>query len=317
MTPTTPPPGAAQPTAPAHPALPAIEQAIRAQTGNGFHIATAREVSGGSIHTALHVEDASGAAYFVKVGDSDCAPMFDAEADGLAAIAASGSFRTPAVIACGTDSAHAFLVLENLDLRPLQSAEDGTRFADALVRLHRNRGDAFGWTRDNFIGRSPQQNTPHANWAHFFVEYRLRPQFALAREKGFGSELHREGERLFERVPALFLDYRPQESLVHGDLWHGNAAVLADGTPVVFDPAVHRGDRESDLAMSELFGGFPASFYATYRRTWPLHEDYEQRKLVYSLYHVLNHLNLFGRGYLREALRLASRLNHALAQRRD
>jgi fructosamine-3-kinase len=310
MTPTTPRPDHA------HPTLPAIEQAIRAHTGNAFRIAATHAVGGGSIHTALRVADASGAAYFVKLSDADCAAMFDAEADGLAAIAASRSFRTPAVIACGTDGAHAFLVLEHLDLRPLNSAEDGARFADALVRLHRNRGDTFGWPRDNFIGRTPQHNAPHANWAHFFVEHRLRPQFTLARANGFGSELHREGERLFDRVPALFLDYRPQESLLHGDLWHGNAAVLADGTPVVFDPAVHRGDRESDLAMSELFGGFPSSFYAEYRKAWPLHEDYEQRKLVYRLYHVLNHLNLFGRGYLREALRLVTRLNQELAQGR-
>ncbi|MHB1375753.1 MAG: fructosamine kinase family protein [Thauera sp.] len=315
MTPATPRPDAAQPIAAAHPALPAIEQAIRAQAGSGFHIAATREVGGGSIHTALRVEDASGAACFVKAGDADCATMFDAEADGLAAIAASGSFRTPAVIACGAEGAHAFLVLEHLDLRPLQSDEDGERFADALVRLHRDRGDRFGWTRDNFIGRTPQQNTPHANWAHFFVEHRLRPQFALARTKGFGNELLREGERLFDRVPALFLDYRPQESLVHGDLWHGNAAVLADGTPVVFDPAVHRGDRESDLAMSELFGGFPSSFYAEYRKAWPLHEDYEQRKMLYDLHQLLNHLNQFGRGYLGEVQRTLARLERVLPAR--
>lgn len=316
MSSTTPPPEAPRPDI-VHPALPAIEHAIRAHTGNAFRITSACPVGGGSMHTALRVEDATGSAYFVKLGDAASAPMFEAEADGLAAIAASASFRTPAVIACAVDGAHAFIVLEHLDLRPLQSAEDGERFAEALVRLHRDRGDTFGWPRDNFIGRNPQQNTPHANWAHFFVEHRLRPQFAQAREKGFGNDLHREGERLFDRVPALFLDYRPQESLLHGDLWHGNAGVLADGTPVVFDPAVHRGDRESDLAMSELFGGFPASFYVEYRKAWPLHEDYERRKLLYSLYHVLNHLNLFGRGYLREAMRLANRLNQILARRRD
>lgn len=317
MTPATPRPDAAQPIAAAHPALPAIEQAIRAQAGSGFHIAATREVGGGSIHTALRVEDASGAAYFVKAGDADCAAMFDAEADGLAAIAASGSFRTPAVIACESGDMHAFLILEWLELRPVTKPEDGARFADALIRLHRDNGEHFGWTRDNFIGRNPQRNTPHVNWAHFFVEQRLRPQFELARAKGYGGDLHRQGERLLDRVPALFLDYRPTASLLHGDLWHGNAAVLADGTPATFDPAVHRGDRESDLAMSELFGGFPSSFYAAYRKAWPLHEDYEQRKLLYSLYHVLNHLNLFGRSYLREALRLATRLNEELARRRD
>lgn len=316
MNATTSPPEPPRPDL-AHPALPAIEHAIRAHVGNAFHISSARPVGGGSIHTALRVEDATGRAYFVKVGDATCAPMFEAEADGLAAIAASASLRTPAVIARSSEAPHAFLVLEYLELRPLQSAEEGARYADALVRLHRDRGDSFGWHRDNFIGRTPQTNAPHANWAHFFVEHRLRPQFALARASGFGNELHREGERLFDRVPALFLDYRPQESLLHGDLWHGNAAVLADGTPVVFDPAVHRGDRESDLAMSELFGGFPSSFYAEYRKAWPLHEDYEQRKLLYSLYHVLNHLNLFGRGYLREAMRLATRLNEELGRRRD
>lgn len=313
---TSPQPEAPQPDR-AHRALPAIEHVLRAHTGNAFRIVGARPVGGGSIHTALRLDDASGGAHFVKLGDAASAPMFEAEADGLAAIAASESLRTPAAIACAVDGPHAFLILEHLDLRPLQSADDGARFADALVRLHRNCGNTFGWTRDNFIGRSPQQNAPHANWAHFFVEHRLRPQFALARANGFGAELHREGERLFDRVPALFLDYRPQASLLHGDLWHGNAAVLVDGTPVVFDPAVHRGDRESDLAMSELFGGFPSSFYAEYRKTWPLHEDYEQRKLLYGLYHVLNHLNLFGRGYLREAMRLATRLNEELGQRRD
>ena len=241
----------------------------------------------------------------------------DVEADGLGAIAASGSLRTPAVIARGGDEAHAILVLEWLDLQPLTSAADGARFAEALAALHRNVGEHFGWPRDNFIGRTPQANTERDNWARFFVEQRLRPQFARARAQGFDIELQRQADRLLDRVPALFLDYRPPESLLHGDLWHGNAAVLADGTPVVFDPAVHRGDREADLAMSELFGGFPSAFYTAYRRAWPLHEDYEQRKPLYSLYHLLNHLNLFGRAYLRESLRLATRLNEELARRRD
>lgn len=311
---------------PAHPALPAVEDAIRAHHGNAFRITHTAPASGGCIHTAMTVSDAAGTRYFVKLGPAHCAPMFAAEADGLAAIAASDSFRTPAVIALGAEGeqdtagqpgGHAFLVLEHLELHPVQSATDGARFAEALVAMHRRTGEIFGWPRDNFIGRSPQHNAPHANWAHFFAEHRLRPQLVLARDKGFGGELHKQGERLLPRIPALFLDYRPRESLVHGDLWHGNAAMLADGTPVLFDPAIHHGDRESDLAMSELFGGFPASFYATYRKAWPLHEDYEQRKLLYSLYHVLNHLNLFGRGYLGEALRLMMKLNEELALGRE
>jgi fructosamine-3-kinase len=300
-----------------HPALPAIEAALRNVMGERLRIVSAQPVTGGSIHSALRLDEAGGARFFAKLATAAQAPMLEAEADGLAAIAASGSLRTPAVIALGADEAHAFLVLEWLELQPLASATDGARFAEALAGLHRDVGEHFGWPRDNFIGHTPQRNTERDNWARFFVEERLRPQFARAREQGFEIELQRQAERLLDRVPALFLDYRPAVSLLHGDLWHGNAAVLADGTPVVFDPAVHRGDRESDLAMSELFGGFPSAFYAAYRRTWALHEDYEQRKMLYSLYHVLNHLNLFGRGYLREALRLATRLNEELARRRD
>jgi fructosamine-3-kinase len=298
-----------------HPALPAIEAALRNVMGERLRVVSAQPVTGGSIHSALRLDEAGGARFFAKLATAAQAPMFEAEAHGLAAIAASGSLRTPAVIALGADEAHAFLVLEWLELQPLASATDGARFAEALAGLHRDVGEHFGWPRDNFIGHTPQRNTERDNWARFFVEERLRPQFARAREQGFEIELQRQAERLLDRVPALFLDYRPAVSLLHGDLWHGNAAVLADGTPVVFDPAVHRGDRESDLAMSELFGGFPSAFYAAYRRTWALHEDYEQRKMLYSLYHVLNHLNLFGRGYLREALRLATRLNEELARR--
>ncbi|AMO37305.1 fructosamine kinase family protein [Thauera humireducens] len=297
-----------------HPALPLIEHAIRQRVGNQFSIRDIAPVSGGCIHEAVvvtgHCE-----RFFVKLGNAARLPMFEAEVDGLLALAAADGFRTPTPIACGADDAHAFLVLEHLTLRPLHSADEGARFADALVRLHRTRGAHFGWRRDNFIGSTPQRNTPADNWARFFVEHRLHPQFALARQHGFSGELQKQGERLFERVPALFLDYRPTESLLHGDLWHGNAAVLEDGTPAIFDPAVHYGDRESDLAMSELFGGFPGSFYAEYRKAWPMQDDYEKRKLLYSLYHILNHMNLFGRGYLREATRLATRLNEELGRR--
>lgn len=300
-----------------HPALPAIEFAIRQRIGERFRINSAEPAGTGS--GARMLITGAGERFFVKLASADRLPMFEAEIDGLLALAAAGSLRTPEPIASGRsdDDAHAFLILEQLELHPLRSAEDGARFAEALAALHQTTGPHFGWRRSNFIGLTPQRNGFADNWALFFTEHRLRPQFALARDKGFGGELHKQGERLFARVPALFLDYRPRESLLHGDLWHGNAAMLADGTPTIYDPAVHYGDRESDIAMSELFGGFPGSFYARYRQVWPLDEGYEQRKLLYSLYHVLNHLNLFGRSYLGEALRLATRLNQELSLRRD
>ncbi|NTV10497.1 MAG: fructosamine kinase family protein, partial [Zoogloea sp.] len=286
----------------------ALEAAIRAATGSSFRLAGSRPVSGGDIHASLLLEGAGGERYFVKHGDQDAAVMFEAEADGLAALSASAAARVPEVIATGSTDDAAFLVLEWLDLRPVSSEEDGVRAAEALTRLHQCEGEHFGWHRDNFLGRSPQRNTPLDNWSRFFAEFRLKPQLELARAKGYAGELQRNGEKILERLPALFLDYRPRPSLLHGDLWHGNFGMLADGEPVLFDPAVHYGDHEADLAMTELFGGFPGSFYATCRKEWPPAQDAEDRKPLYTLYHLLNHLNLFGRGYLGQVERIARKL---------
>ncbi|THF65897.1 fructosamine kinase family protein [Pseudothauera nasutitermitis] len=299
----------------AHPARGPIETALRAACGEDVRITGLEPVGGGCSHEALSIHSTRG-RFFVKIDARERGPVFAAEADGLAAIAATRTFRTPAVVACTEDEQHAFLILEHLDLHPVQDAAHATRYGETLAALHGHQGEQFGWPADNFLGASPQANTPTDNWARFVVEQRLRPQFARARANGFIGDLQKQGARLYERVPALFLDYRPRPSLLHGDLWHGNAAVLADGTPVAFDPAVHHGDREADLAMCELFGGFPGAFYAAYRSAAPLNEGFEQRKQLYSLYHILNHLNLFGRGYLGEALRLATRLNDTLGARR-
>ncbi len=299
-----------------HPAFSFIEDALRRQLGADFRLRSATATSGGDSHASFIIGDGARSC-FVKLGTREQRPMFEAEADGLAAIAATDCLRVPAVLLVDESPDHAFLVLEHLPLQPLATAADGQRFAEALAQMHRHCGDRFGWPRDNFIGRTQQTNAPEANWARFFVECRLRPQLALAAANGHDEGLRAAGERLCDRVPALFLDYRPQPSLVHGDLWHGNAAMLADGTPVVYDPAVHYGDRESDLAMAELFGGFPEAFYASYRQAWPLHEDHVQRKPLYCLYHLLNHLNLFGRGYLRECLRIINSLNRELSMGRS
>jgi len=166
----------------------------------------------------------------------------------------------------------------------------------------------FGWPRDNFIGSTPQSNRSHASWPSFFAAERLRPQLALAQANGLPRATLSLGERLVEGVGAFFLDYRPQPCLLHGDLWAGNAGELPDGTAVIFDPAVYRGDREADLAMAELFGGFPEAFYAAYRAAWPLDPGFEVRKTLYNLYHILNHFNMFGASYLGQARRMIERL---------
>ncbi len=161
---------------------------------------------------------------------------------------------------------------------------------------------------DNWIGRTPQPNGWQHDWIAFRREQRLGFQLQLAAQNGFGGALQRDGEQLLARLDGLFDGYVPVPSLLHGDLWGGNHGFLADGTPVVFDPALYVGDRECDLAMSELFGGFAADFYAAYRASWPLDAGYAVRKTLYNLYHILNHANLFGGGYAAQAARMTAAL---------
>ena len=148
----------------------------------------------------------------------------------------------------------------------------------------------------------------HASWPEFWQRERLAPQLALAARNGHGDAVGALGERVIEAVPTLLAGHEPAPSLLHGDLWSGNAGFLENGTPVVFDPAVYYGDAEVDLAMTELFAGFPESFYEGYREVRPIGEGYRLRRVLYNLYHVLNHLNLFGDGYLAQAERMMARL---------
>ena len=231
---------------------------------------------------------------FVKTGTAARADAFAAEAEGLQALKLAG-LRVPEVVSQGVDGGRAFLVLEYLEL---QSKGDFAALGRTLAAAHRHAGPRFGWHRDNYIGATPQQNGWCDDWGTFWQERRLRPQLALARKNGFD----------IEDLPLadLLKGHRPAPSLLHGDLWRGNAGFVAGG-PVVFDPAVYYGDREADLAMTELFGGFPPAFYASYKENYPLESGYRQRKHLYNLYHLLNHLNLFGGGYLgqvKQTLRL-------------
>jgi len=227
-----------------------------------------------------------------------------AEADGLAALRAANTVRVPETVVLDDDA----LALEWLELRPLD-ARSGATLGAALAALHRApAGARFGWHADNYIGPTPQENAWCASWPEFFRERRLRPQLARAARQGYRGALQRDGERLLARVESLLDGHAPAPSLLHGDLWGGNAGALPDGTPVIFDPAVYAGDREADLAMTELFGGFPASFHAAYRSAWPLADGYALRRDLYNLYHLLNHLNLFGTSYLDRCQRVLSRL---------
>jgi len=238
------------------------------------------------------------ARFFVKVTLPDQAAMLSAEAEALRAIGQTGSVRVPAVAAAGVAEDAAFLALEWLDI------VDGGRDAAlgrALAALHRTVAPQFGWHRDNTIGTSPQANGWHEDWAAFYRDRRLSPQLEAALRAGHRGRLATDGERLVAAVPALLEGHRPSASLLHGDLWAGNAGRLADGSPVLFDPSSYHGDREADLAMTELFGGFSQDFYAAYLDAAPLPAGFERRRTLYNLYHVLNHLNLFGASYLARA----------------
>ncbi len=280
----------------------AITAAIAEHTGTPFTACSASPVGGGSIHGAWHLHDGL-RHYFVKTNDLAAAPVFAAEARGLQALSAAGAVRTPTFITRGNTASQAFLVLGFLPLAALDR-QSGARLGAALAELHRRTGESFGWPEDNFIGATLQRNATHASWPHFFGDRRLRPQLQLALKNGMDKTLAAKGEAVIERCGGLFIDYRPAASLLHGDLWSGNAAQTGDGTPVIFDPACYYGDRETDIAMAELFGGFPTSFQAGYRAAWPLDPGYETRKPLYNLYHILNHFNLFGGAYRGQAQRM-------------
>src|SRR3569833_273739 len=169
-------------------------------------------------------------------------------------------------------------------------------------------GARYGWHRDNTIGTTPQCNETSDDWVTFWRERRLRFQLQCAAARGCGAALWQKGERLLEKVDALLLGLVPAPSLLHGDLWSGNFAILESGVPGIFDPAVYYGDRETDLAMTELFGCYSREFYEAYHAHYPLADGYPLRKILYFLYHVLNHYNLFGGGYAGQAGRMIDRL---------
>lgn len=275
-----------------------VASAIREATLHPFTLHKSTPVVGGSINEAYQLEGTDGSRYFLKLNDARHLPMFVAETEGLNAIAVTGTIRVPRPIARGSTGRQSYLVLEHLEL---SSHGDARLLGVQLAALHRCKGKSFGFAQDNFIGTTQQPNTWKDDWIDFWRKNRLGFQLHLAEQNGYGGSLQDLGERLMEKLPAFFASYTPQPSLLHGDLWSGNHAFLADGTPTIFDPAAYYGDRECDLAMTELFGGYSEDFYAAYRAAYPLDAGYTTRRDLYNLYHILNHANLFGGGYARQA----------------
>lgn len=263
-------------------------------------------VHGGDINQAFCLSLES-QRYFVKIQQQAPAGFFAAEADGLRRLAETRQIRVPQVLAWGQAGDVDFLALEWIELSRADSVAQA-QLGQQLARLHRLQQPRFGGGWDNWIGTTLQHSPNSDDWVAFYRDHRLQPQLQWARQKGFG-ELSQLAEPVLQRMAGLFVGYEPQPSLLHGDLWSGNQAMDASGMPVIFDPAVSIGDREFDLAMTELFGGFSAEFYSAYQVEWPLDAGYAQRRDLYQLYHVLNHLNLFGSGYLGQAKQLLRRLS--------
>ncbi len=288
-----------------------IADAISAASGNPFQIAGQLDSAGGCINRSLVLRGQDGRRFFVKLNQATRLSMFEAEAAGLLELAAADALRVPAPLTHGLAADQSFLVIEWLDLGRGGNLNWGL-LGEQLARLHRKTSHAFGWHRDNTIGSTPQSNSVSLDWGEFYRDQRLRPQLDLAARNGATKRLLGDGEQLLAGLGAFFLHYTPLPSLLHGDLWSGNVATCA-GEPVIFDPAVYFGDRETDLAMTELFGGFPASFYAAYNAAWPLDDGYSIRKVLYQLYHLLNHFNLFGDSYARQS---QAAIDHLLAELR-
>jgi fructosamine-3-kinase len=252
--------------------------------------------TGGCIHDSQVWAYENGNHYFIKCNQEAKLPVLLAEKNALAALHASRTVRVPRLVFCGSYAGKAVLALEYLELLGLDRSS-GRRLGEQLAAMHGHTREHFGFDGDNFIGANEQRNSWENCWAAFFITHRIGFQFKMAEKRGFelGSLL-----KLEKAVEHALEHHIPSPSLLHGDLWGGNAGSLADGTPVIFDPATYFGDRETDIAFTEVFGGFSREFYDAYCSClddWD-ESGFRRRKTIYNLYHYLNHLNLFGASYL-------------------
>ncbi len=285
---------------------PEISAQISTTVNMPFQAKEIAAIGGGCISETFKVSDEN-KNYFVKLNSASCLPMFEAEAAGLNEIYHSYTLRVPSPICWGKNNNQSWLVLEYLNLNKTSSG-DAAALGFGLAAMHRIHAEHFGWVFDNTIGNTPQTNTLTTNWVQFWRDHRLGYQLKLAKNNGYAGKLQKLGERLMSELYIFFDNASPAASLLHGDLWNGNFSFNTEGQPIIYDPAVYYGDREADIAMTELFGMFPTAFYAAYRDDYPLDSGYNTRKTLYNLYHILNHLNLFGGSYHHQAEQMMKEL---------
>lgn len=261
-----------------------------------FKIIEKEPLEGGDINECYCIGDGND-RYFLKLNDREQLMIFETEAESLHVLNEADCIQVPEFIHLGTCRDKSFLVLNYLPTKVLDNDAAYT-LGQELARLHSwgEQGE-YGFDWDNYIGLTPQPNKWRRRWCRFFAEQRIAWQLQICQEKGIDLG---NIDTITSRVIDLLMHHQPKPSLLHGDLWHGNTAVTVTG-PIIFDPASYWGDRECDIAMTELFGGFPPTFYEGYQSVWPLDEGYLERKELYNLYHVLNHCNLFGGSYIAQA----------------
>lgn len=270
-----------------------IEKHIERKLGK--KVLTVLPVGGGSISSAYKAVLDGGESVFAKVSPQQ-RDMFLKEANGLKELTKSNAIRIPKVLIAEED----ILVLEFLPaVSPSNRKKFFETFGAQFARLHRTSSSIFGYTEDNYIGSTPQQNTPcSSSWREFYHTHRLQYQFRLAEKNGYADgRLRKSFETLEKRIEHLIPEDGEPPALLHGDLWGGNFLCIEADEPVIIDPAVYYGHREADLAMTMLFGGFSESFYDAYNEAYPLKPGWQRRMEAYKLYHLFNHLNLFGEGY--------------------
>lgn len=278
----------------------AIETTIAEATGTRSAIASESGVGGGCISDARVVTLEDGREFFVKSNPHPLPHMFPREAEGLNAMADANAIRVPRALGTGGEdnSVTPYIVMEYIRSGREEKGfheSFGRQFAQMHLNTKHNR---YGFEHDNYLGSTPQRNTWEDDWVEFWRQHRLGYQLNLARKRGLSdAAMDKAGDRMMERLDELIGEPAEPACLLHGDLWGGNYMADENGEPVLIDPAVYYGRREADLAMTMLFGGFNSRFYAAYEETWPLEPGSSERLEIYKLYHLLNHLNLFGSGY--------------------
>lgn len=265
----------------------------------GKEISGVYSLGGGSIGTSYKIESLEGQQYFIKKYEGND-NIVECEVHGLQELEKASVIKIPNIIAYNNN----WIVLEFIS-RGKQNNEFWERFGREFAKLHKFRSKLFGFYEDNYIGATRQINNQQKNWVEFYFLQRLKYQITLAEKKRLvDSEFLRIFGKLENKIADIIGEHEVFPSLLHGDLWSGNFLIGEKGEPVLIDPAAYYGDREADLAMTKLFGGFNDRFYASYNEEFPLEDGHDYREDIYKLYHVLNHLNMFGSSYYAQALAL-------------